>query len=576
MISPHDHDLLQAYLDGALSITETADLEKRIANEPALAEAWVLLSREEAIIREWAAVADRTQRIESQLTTRHQSATAMRRWVPIAMAASLLIAIGLVSWNLRFSNHPASVVAVLEYSAGQVFLVESEVRTRVTSGTSIFSGQGLELQGDESSAVVKYADGTRLEFDGDVLVTELSDDEARGKRVVLAEGTLRADVAKQPAGRPMAVKTASAEVIVLGTKFDLVGGTEATHVETSEGVVRLIRSGDGRAIDVPAGFEGRAEGAADMNAQPSPPRYRRSRFATPASHRTMLLSPAGNTLVTTQFGLGRVAFWNVSDGSEQRSWEAHSAPIEATAFSSDGRLFATGASDRSLKLWSAETGELQQTLEAPEHLQSVAFADDDRVLLVLAGLPQRGMELHTLDLMTHRLRGDPQPIRGEAWAFSPTGRLLAVSSARDVSVTVWDTLQGRKRAEFQKWPGGRVFCLALSPDDLRLAIADRSDRVVIRDLSDPSFEQVFSPPGGAVQGLAFSPDGNDLAMGQRYATIRVVDLRSGRQRFVLEGDRPIGSTASVRPMCFTPDGKSLAATQSLDRGILRIWDLPPR
>src|SRR5215472_8987687 len=52
-----DADLLQAYVDGELSVDEVAALEARLRTEPHLASALVSLAREEAILTEWAKAA---------------------------------------------------------------------------------------------------------------------------------------------------------------------------------------------------------------------------------------------------------------------------------------------------------------------------------------------------------------------------------------------------------------------------------------------------------------------------------------------------------------------------------------
>ncbi|KAF4772655.1 hypothetical protein HAV15_005068 [Penicillium sp. str.  len=62
--------------------------------------------------------------------------------------------------------------------------------------------------------------------------------------------------------------------------------------------------------------------------------------------------------------------------SELRTIDGHSSPVQSVAFSSDGRLLASGSDDNTIKLWDPATGTLKQTLEG--HSDSVfawQFAD---------------------------------------------------------------------------------------------------------------------------------------------------------------------------------------------------------
>ena len=112
----------------------------------------------------------------------------------------------------------------------------------------LLPGEGLKT-GPASSAVVVYADGTRLEVGEATTVEEFGE---RPKRLKLTSGTIVATVARQPADQPMVLRTPHAEVHVLGTRLRLTA-SDVTRVEVKEGKVRLIRLSDRKAVDVAGG-----------------------------------------------------------------------------------------------------------------------------------------------------------------------------------------------------------------------------------------------------------------------------------------------------------------------------------
>jgi len=575
MLSSDDHDRLQSYLAGDSTLADAVAFELRLKREPELADALLRLAREEAILADWARFADRTEQVESGCTNNTPHRPAMNvthRW--FALAAAVTIAIGAAWFAIGLSNDDNHLASVQEV-AGQVWLITKRGRETLVAGQELVDGQGLELVGDHAVAVVVYPDRTRLEFDGDTVVTGFFGGDGAAKQVHLSAGNVRAEVAKQPQNLPMTLKTANAEVVVLGTKFDLSGSALATYVETSEGAVRLTRAGDGQSIEVPAGFEGLADNGPDMNAQASPPRYRQPRLTTSGCDRTTLLSPDGLTLVTSRFGDGNVTLWDAAAARKRMSFTAHAGQIDALAFSPDGNQLATGGVDRKIHLWDPATARQLQSFDAPDHLQSLCFSARGTMLFGVARPVQSEVALYSWNLTTGKLFGPPHRFVGEVCAFSPLGQTLAVASVKNDSVTLWDLTSSRERTAIPKMPG-RVHALGISRDDSMVAVSDKTGRVAVYEIDSGKERQAFFPPGGSAQGLAFSPSGSQLAMGMRYATVRVWDLATGKQQYILEGAKRPGATASVRPMYFSPDARTLVSTESLGDSLVRVWDLPAK
>ncbi len=149
------------------------------------------------------------------------------------------------------TNMPA---ARLRSVAGSVLVITDGQKLAARAGQALAADQGLLTPGRASNAVIEFDDGTRIDVEGDSVVTGLTDGRAgRGKGLFLAAGTLRARVPPQPAGRPFILATPQAEATVVGTVFLLSTTSAATRLQVYEGHVRLRRSREGEKVEVAAG-----------------------------------------------------------------------------------------------------------------------------------------------------------------------------------------------------------------------------------------------------------------------------------------------------------------------------------
>ncbi|WP_170323872.1 NB-ARC domain-containing protein [Cryptosporangium phraense] len=138
-------------------------------------------------------------------------------------------------------------------------------------------------------------------------------------------------------------------------------------------------------------------------------------------------------------------------------------------------------------------------------------------------------------------------------AVGRTAYLLAPS---DPPEAVVDTLRSRLGSEVQL----SDYAAALSSEPSRSLLEARWP---VPDLPDPALRRVLSGHAGRVNDCTFAPDGSWLATVGEDATIRVFDLPSGAERFVLSEHRATACAAS-------PDG-TWFVTGGRDR-TLRVWD----
>ncbi|EGE04575.1 NWD2 [Trichophyton equinum CBS 127.97] len=80
--------------------------------------------------------------------------------------------------------------------------------------------------------------------------------------------------------------------------------------------------------------------------------------------------------------------YDFNTGKFLRELNGHHAKVEALAFSSDGRLIATGSS-RAVKVWSTDTGEMLREHKTMDICQALAFSTDGERLLMVSGPRQK-------------------------------------------------------------------------------------------------------------------------------------------------------------------------------------------
>ena len=188
--------------------------------------------------------------------------------------------------------------------------------------------------------------------------------------------------------------------------------------------------------------------------------------------------------------------------SALRTMDSHSHSVLRVAFSADGHRLATGSADRTIKIWSSETGKELISIEVPEGpVFGLDFSPDDQRLASCDGGSKTvmlwdsvsGKKLLSLEGHKHYVHGV---------AFSPDGRRLATGSY-DGTAKVWDSTTGKELISFHH--GGYVFDVAFSPDGQHLASAGTNQTIKIWDID--SGKEWFSLQGhtSTVWSVSFSP-----------------------------------------------------------------------
>ncbi len=189
--------------------------------------------------------------------------TTSQRFRRLAVGASVaaLVAIGVLAFrssSVERNSHSASATIAKLIALDSSVVVRNEVYGEVQTkqetqkSLSLLAGQSVEVLHSMDNAEIVYADGTRVDLLGQSKVILHSRDDG-AKRLTVVSGMIQADVAPQPTGRPFEIVTETATLEVLGTTLGVEVAEASTQLEVTSGVVAMIRTSDGRRVDVSSG-----------------------------------------------------------------------------------------------------------------------------------------------------------------------------------------------------------------------------------------------------------------------------------------------------------------------------------
>jgi WD40 repeat protein len=217
----------------------------------------------------------------------------------------------------------------------------------------------------------------------------------------------------------------------------------------------------------------------------------------------------------------------------QRTFRGHTDAVTSVCFSPDGKRLASGSSDRTVKVWDAETSRELFTLKGHAFaVTSVCFSPDGNRIASGGGESFKPGEVKLWDAATGKKQRDLRGHTGRvsSVAFSPDCRLLA-STGDDFTVKLWDPATGEE----------------------------------VRTLARPDEEK-----HAAITGVAFSPNGRHVATVGAFETATVWETATGKELWHVEGSRANPFANGLQSMAFSPDGRRLVAA-SMD-GSLKMWD----
>jgi WD40 repeat protein/tRNA A-37 threonylcarbamoyl transferase component Bud32 len=249
----------------------------------------------------------------------------------------------------------------------------------------------------------------------------------------------------------------------------------------------------------------------------------------------------------------------------------HMGEVTALSLSPSGRFLASGSSDRTLKLWRLETGELLHTFAGrslwssaghQDRISALTFGFNGRVLISAS---QDG-EIKLWDLSKRQLIST---VPNHSWgvlaiALTPDSDRL-VSGSGDGVIQLWDAETDRPLANLAQHQN-QVSALAIDRSG-QLLVSGSTDRTIcLWDLKSDRLIKTLKGHVDRVSALALTPDGTILISGSWDKTLKVWDCKLGEQLRVIAAHRD-----RINSLAMHPSGKFFASGSEDSR--IKLWDL---
>jgi WD40 repeat protein len=296
----------------------------------------------------------------------------------------------------------------------------------------------------------------------------------------------------------------------------------------------------------------------------------------------LAFSPDGRRLVSAGKD-GAIRVWDGTplrgdEGREEaRTFSHHTNEIWSLSVRpTDGRMVVSGGFKTPATVWDPQSGAVVAEIPGQSSVVFCVAWSPDGQRIASAGVEGARFNLQVVTLRD-RSRDFELSAGSEfmAVAFHPGGKHL-VTGQQDGAIRVWDAQTGRALGTFGTH-GQPLLGVAFSRDGRHLASMSVKGEIKLWDAThlgeqrldgraEPRLAPMRARSPGVCLNLAFSPDGRFLASGGEEYTVRIFDVKTGR-----EAHPPLrGHKEDVYAVAFSPDGRWLASGG--EDSTVRVWD----
>ncbi len=243
------------------------------------------------------------------------------------------------------------------------------------------------------------------------------------------------------------------------------------------------------------------------------------------------------------------------------TFEEHTGPVLAAAFSADDQIIASGSEDKIIYLWNRSTGEIIKTLVGHTYkIRYLEFSPDGKKLISAAGT-----QVFVWDLESGTRRNIPKHFT-HVWnaRYNEKGDMIATTTLES-TFRIWDA---ESLEEIYLFDGHKksTLAVAFSPDNSIIVSGSLDNTLCYWDMETKEEIRSITAHGGNIYSVDFSPDGKLLVSTSEDETVKLWDAETGKINRLLSGHQYAAMFAR-----FSPDSKYLV-TGSYDM-TAKLWEV---
>lgn len=180
----------------------------------------------------------------------------------------------------------------------------------------------------------------------------------------------------------------------------------------------------------------------------------------------------------------------LSDGKEVKKLEGHTGPVSGVALNADGTQLVSGSQDKSIRIWSVESGAVVRSIDTPSPVhdlcltldgtQVISGHEDGLIRIWSVAAPEEAPPEGESEKPIREMKGHSKAVRSVTLIL-PAGQLV-LSGSDDNTARIWNVSNGSATRTLNH--GGPVISVASRPDGKFVASASSNNTAKLWDAAN--------------------------------------------------------------------------------------------